>query len=72
MRAVVLHHSHTSYPLYAGAGHCRSFDKMPSRRSHCTARIPLLPREWEPKGQSVRRKPDKRPSGQIRRRHLEI
>jgi hypothetical protein len=32
-RAVVLHHSHTSYPLYAGAGHCRSFDKMPSRTS---------------------------------------
>ena len=29
-RAVVLRKSHTSYPLYAGAGHCRSFDEMPS------------------------------------------
>src|SRR5580704_17722510 len=32
-RAIVLHHSHTSYPLYAGAGHCRSFDEMPSPTS---------------------------------------
>jgi hypothetical protein len=32
-RAVVLHQSHTSYPLCARAGRCRSFDKMPSRTS---------------------------------------
>ena len=32
-RAVVLHQSHTSYPLYAGRDFRRSFDEMPSRTS---------------------------------------